>query len=536
MSKFLAYYSPLYDTGGSPAGFKAQFKQHLLDNQWVIIEDLASEMTVRPPASELLGGDLAYSVLRIVFYGSTIVFYPTVVNIAGSKKAFTIWPSDNATVYNGTYVQFGPSSTNRVTFNLPGIGGVNTNSQKAQAIYDALIASSNAEAQKYDYQIINDQNRMTSHLASAHIYVKATAKQPGDAAALDITVAGSGIGTPKAIARGQSAGEIAKFVQTSSTQTYYEMSLPTPYGTGFVYYLSVSSRSLILSVKTTTSIEGPMYAQFIEHDEAVSQTPYGCTPVELFVGRVTSTSAHYYVGESQSFSSALHASNFDLLRPSHFWGVKAGYYTSSTTFHESGYIKSILNDRSTDRIEKIEDISGYVNGVDRFQPIFALGAMIPSPGTSYRNKFMLGAMPFDFSPLYVMGTFIVQNTSYDEQHGVLPDGALPDIFVIARPMNNESLHLAADYQVQTTISSAVSNTDAVINVTSTAAFASAGTLLIGTETVTYTGKTATSFTGVSRARENSVAAAYGQNQPVYAQYWLVVINKLAFRAGYVKPS
>lgn len=535
MSKFLAYYSPLYDIGGSAAGFKAQFKQHLVDNQWVILEDLATELVVRPPAAEVMGGPLGHSVLRIIFNASTIVFYPTVVNALGSKKGFIIEPSDVTPAYTGTYVQFGPSSSNRVTINLPAISGsVNTSAQKAQAIYDALIASSNAEAQKYDYQLVNDQNRQGLYLSTYNIYVKAVAKQPGDSAVLDIATVGPGITVPKAYSRGQLPGEVARFAQVSQGTAYTELSLPTPYGTGFVYYLSVSQRSLILSVKTTTATDGPLYAQFVEHNEAVAQTPQGCTPVELICGYVGVNNVVQLPGDSVG---VLHSTNLNYLRPSHLWGILAGPYTTSLTTHPNGTWKSVFNDRSVDKTEKVEDISGYAGfGTHLFAAVHALGAMLPSRNTPFLNKLQLGAMPHDFIPLYVMGTYVTPDGARDQQQGVLPDATLEDIFLTARTMNNESLHLSADYQTQTALVGALNATDSVINVVSTQNFPDSGTILIGTETITYTGKTATSFTGVSRAREGSVAAAYGDGQPVILQYWLVVMNKMAFRAGYVKPS
>ena len=47
--------------------------------------------------------------------------------------------------------------------------------------------------------------------------------------------------------------------------------------------------------------------------------------------------------------------------------------------------------------------------------------------------------------------------------------------------------------------------DAVINVISTAAFPSAGTLYLGRETITYLGVTSTTFTGCSRGQYGSTA-------------------------------
>jgi hypothetical protein len=62
----------------------------------------------------------------------------------------------------------------------------------------------------------------------------------------------------------------------------------------------------------------------------------------------------------------------------------------------------------------------------------------------------------------------------------------------------------------TTLTNAIPNSSstAAIVVASTANFASAGTLLIGKELISYTGKTATSFTGITRSQYGSSGAAH----------------------------
>ena len=60
----------------------------------------------------------------------------------------------------------------------------------------------------------------------------------------------------------------------------------------------------------------------------------------------------------------------------------------------------------------------------------------------------------------------------------------------------------------TTLTADISNSATTVPVASTADFQSAGAILIGSEIITYTGKTATSFTGCSRGQYNSQAAAH----------------------------
>jgi hypothetical protein len=60
--------------------------------------------------------------------------------------------------------------------------------------------------------------------------------------------------------------------------------------------------------------------------------------------------------------------------------------------------------------------------------------------------------------------------------------------------------------------------DTTLTVDSTVGFPTTGTLLIGTEQITYTGKTATTFTGCTRGANGTVAAGYVDNTPVSA-FW-----------------
>ena len=49
---------------------------------------------------------------------------------------------------------------------------------------------------------------------------------------------------------------------------------------------------------------------------------------------------------------------------------------------------------------------------------------------------------------------------------------------------------------------------AALTVDTTAGFPTSGTLLIGTEQITYTGTTSTTFTGITRGANSTTAAAH----------------------------
>jgi len=70
----------------------------------------------------------------------------------------------------------------------------------------------------------------------------------------------------------------------------------------------------------------------------------------------------------------------------------------------------------------------------------------------------------------------------------------------------------------TTLDGALLVSDTTITVLSTSGFPTAGTLLIGTEQITYTGTTSTTFTGCTRGANSTTAAGYPSGTAVLA-FW-----------------
>lgn len=70
------------------------------------------------------------------------------------------------------------------------------------------------------------------------------------------------------------------------------------------------------------------------------------------------------------------------------------------------------------------------------------------------------------------------------------------------------------FDYSTTLSAGISNSDTTIPVASTTGFSTVGAIIIGAELITYTGKTATSFTGCTRGAANSPAASHNSGDSV----------------------
>ena len=81
----------------------------------------------------------------------------------------------------------------------------------------------------------------------------------------------------------------------------------------------------------------------------------------------------------------------------------------------------------------------------------------------------------------------------------------------------EYLHYFIDQEddtVTTTLSSGITDSDTTIPVSSASSFDSSGTIIIGSETITYTGTSSTSFTGATRGAQSTTAASHSTGTTV----------------------
>jgi hypothetical protein len=82
------------------------------------------------------------------------------------------------------------------------------------------------------------------------------------------------------------------------------------------------------------------------------------------------------------------------------------------------------------------------------------------------------------------------------------------VWTTLSPSDINTQYGAFYFDYSTTVSSAVGLNDTTINVVSTTGFSTAGAIFVGAELITYTGKTATSFTGCTRGAAGSSNKAY----------------------------
>jgi len=83
----------------------------------------------------------------------------------------------------------------------------------------------------------------------------------------------------------------------------------------------------------------------------------------------------------------------------------------------------------------------------------------------------------------------------------------------------------------THLTSAVDESDTTLSVASTANFLDVDYLWIGDERVTYTGKTATTFTGCTRGTQGTTPMRHSSGEKVYNENSSVMYNALGFNIG-----
>lgn len=149
--------------------------------------------------------------------------------------------------------------------------------------------------------------------------------------------------------------------------------------------------------------------------------------------------------------------------------------------------------------------------------------IIGSSGISINNA----APATEWSRLFITGESVTLVASSATNWQVVADGRIPtqarmhysgaQISIVSSAITVATLNTVKfdnTPQAETTLTGGIGPTATTINVASTAAFRSAGGILIGTESISYTGKTATSFTGCVRGFAGTTAASQSSGAKV----------------------
>lgn len=88
------------------------------------------------------------------------------------------------------------------------------------------------------------------------------------------------------------------------------------------------------------------------------------------------------------------------------------------------------------------------------------------------------------------------------------------IWKVLSPSDINTQYGSFFYDFSTALSSPISNSDATIPVTTTSGFSNTGAIIIGAELITYTGKTASTFTGCTRGTAGSQSSSHASGTAV----------------------
>ena len=505
MSIFLAPYLDLIPLGASITTMQNTLVGNLTANGWQLlaqVDGLGGYSDLIPPATEPIGTSQFREVVRIYFPNNTTV-------TVGSYQvciADAFPQSIRLTAKTAGAVQAGVT-IDGVTV-LGAVGSANsTANDNLQALYYALMDSADPTITGWTFTYDSNGTLIC------------TARVPA------AMVACSGNANVNYFAHGQSvlAGARSDWATVDSAHGY---SVTTDLTNGFVYYMSVTSRSFVLATKCISGAYGPIFASYADHANALSCLPDSiyCTPIELFIGTTQATL---------------------LCKPTHYWGI--GKITGSTIVTQTGNtslypqgvspvldnhpflgsaiygVTSDASSASTDgwpptMLEQGLSVSGVVGTGSPLDAFYR----IESTGIGFFSKVMNGA-------------YVTSNSVRFAPQTLLPDIA---IWVGSEPI--ETCAISVIYPPPTTLPTLAQALDATtvyqsILLSSTAGLPVQGGFIIGSEGFTYTGISGASVTGVTRGVNGTTQARHFVGHVVSPATWYLKVNNGAICCGPNKP-
>lgn len=506
MSQFLAPYFDSIPLGYTITQMQNVFVGNLTANGWQLltqVDGLGGYSDVIPPSSETIGTSKFREVVRIYFPDNTTVSIGSYQVCIADAFAQSV----RITAKTGGSVAAAVTIDGATVTGAMGSSGSTAN-DNLQALFYALKDSANGTIMGWDYWYNGTDTIICTNKT------KTTMKTCSGNANVNYYAHGASV----------LSGARSGFVNVDTTYAY---SVTVDLTNGFVYYMDVFSRTFKLSTKCLSGKYGPIFASYVDHDEAMASLPDSgfCTPIELMVGGI---------GEAT-------------VRVTHAWTVGTAYGNKTITSSQTAV-----------------GIGSYDNTPD-WHPF--TGAGIPQTpidaGLCYSNQFG-GSIYGDTHPLYEFG-FSSTGTYFDTAYKVIPMGApvvaanmgrqvsvrftprrpLPDVFrwngtepdetcamatLVSPPgLNGVGITLGAALDATTSYTSILLST--------TTGLPSAGGVTIGLEEFAYTGTSGgNTITGVTRAQNGTTAARHFIGDNVQPVVWFMKINQGAICAGSTKPS
>lgn len=519
MSSFLGFESFLVPLGASILDTHNTWKTALTSRGWQVhYEDSANGiLDVKPPSGETIGDGKVIEITRLITTGTQVQIQSYQTCIATGKGQVEMLKQNVAGAVACS------ATINGVTVTGATGSAGSTAAQNLRALYEALRDSVDANVTDWDFYWIPDNGTLAD--TAAYILMQ---RKTVNATKITVTVNANTTKVSAMTANNymavQSAGQFSTFGFQSGHTTSPKV-ITIDLINGFVYYMTVFSRTFLIATKTNTGFFGPIFATYVDHAAAIAAVPDTrfCTPIELFIGKMD---------EAQGPGAYS-----QYMRPTHWWRMgESGASISGATVPMSSdalsyqgthpwyglNIPRIWSDRPAwsstggSYLDIVaEGLGGFVN--NGYYDYFLDGIPVVSIGL-HPTKSYDGGSPY--------GTIIV------------PGYKLDDLFRSQLAYTDEVLHLVEYEPVTVTLAQAMDATTAytTINITDASALQTAGFIIVDREIFQYTGKTGNQLTGVTRGKYGSKQVKHYNLDTARQGAWFVKIKESAMFAGWQKPA
>lgn len=515
MSKFLAYESFLVDIGTSVAAWKTQFETSLTDQGWQIFDSTDDWTEFIPPANQDIGIPYGNGVLRAYFDATSVRFEP---RLRFEETNQAVWHLRSSGTSYSSHSSLNMSLTlGGVTWEVPNATPWTGNS-RTENLYNALVADTNT------YPNGRDAYTYTLRTDLDDYVIEFTINDPDSDSQLPFPEASSGL-TATRLETSFSPNKTIPFVPGTVPYMASSYSVNIDLASGFIYYLSIFERSIVLATKTTVDYYGPIAATWIDNQLALDQTPSNLVPVELYLVDCSDKhTSNFYFDSLPTHSIGYYKVPSD--RSANPENYK---YLSSSSFYYASALKLPLGEM------RMSDLGNLSMLMPREHQYFSFDVKAHAGGVSNYYGDLL-------EPVYpIVNVELFKGYFFSESSGLAwsaetTSSFLDDVYMYASAATDESLHLARIVDITTGVSADATSSDTSITVGDTSLFPDNGTIIVNSEIMEYTGKTATTFTGLTRGMYGTVADAISIGDTVYATNWFVKINDGAILAGTTKPT
>jgi len=485
---------------------------HLTDNGWQLLaQSDGAYSDLIPPSTESIGTTKFREVTRLYFPSNTSIViggyqaciadaYPQSIRLT-ALTAGAVTPSvtiDGVTVSGAT-----GSSSSTAYDNL-------------QSLYYALRDSTNATILGWDHWY-NGSNTI--------ICTKKTITAAVTCSATNVTYA--------AHASPVQSGALSGYASVDST---FGPSVTIDLTNGFVYYMSVFSRTFTLATKCLSGTYGPIFASYIDHDYAVDACPTEgwCTPIELAMGESSSTNP----------TAAI--------RFTHQWSFPSVYTHNTITNQSTATKLSVAGDAY--------EFNPWTGHGSPYKPTDCTTSYTTDAGSFWESNCTLAVVGLEWTSGYTLGitfkilpvafagvahTMKISSHEYQAATRWVPPVQLPDIYKWVGTEPNETSCLANPQQAVgvngegITLQQALDATTSYSNIllSTVTGLDSAGVVIIKKEAFTYSGTSGgNTLTGVARGANGTTKVRHFVDDQVEPGTWFMKLNGAAMCCGPTQPS